>query len=63
MKKTDLRARIFALAAVLGGSVILGGCIEAAIVGGATGVLVGADRRLTEVVLGDERIEITAFNP
>jgi osmotically-inducible protein OsmY len=42
---------------------VLGGCIEAALVGGAaTGVVVGTDRRPAEVVLGDERVEVTALN-
>ncbi len=40
----------------------LAGCIEPVVVGGAavTGVLVGTDRRLADVQLGDERIDWTA---
>jgi len=50
-------------AAVLTAVLTLGGCIEAAIVGGAAGgALVATDRRPSEVVLGDERVEQTASN-
>lgn len=52
--------RAAALAAVV---LTLGGCIEAAIVGGAAGgALMANDRRTSEVVLGDERVENTASN-
>lgn len=57
-----LRRRFLSLGAILGASVMLAGCFEAALLGGAAGVMVGADRRLAEVVLGDERIELTASN-
>ena len=51
------------VAALLGTVVTLGGCIEAAIIGGATGgALMANDRRTAEVVLGDERVENTASN-
>ncbi len=62
MKKTDLRRRSLTLAAatVLSGSIILGGCIEAALIGGAAGELGATPRRPAEVVLGDERVELTA---
>lgn len=57
-----LRRRLLSLGAILGVSIVLSGCFEAALLGGAAGVMVGADRRLAEVVLGDERIELTASN-
>ncbi len=42
---------------------LLAGCLEALVVGGATGAAVVAnDRRAAEVVLGDERVELTASN-
>ena len=63
MKKTNLSTESLALAAVVGAAVLLGGCIEAALVGGAaTGAYIGNDRRPAEVVLGDERVELTAIN-
>lgn len=63
MNKSKLRVRTLAVAAALGSAVILGGCIEAALLGGAaTSVLIGTDRRPAEVVLGDERVEVTANN-
>lgn len=63
MKKKTRFAGCTTLAAALLGAVILGGCIEAAIIGGAaSGVAIGNDRRPAEVVLGDERVEITALN-
>jgi len=49
------------LAAVLAAALVLSGCFGAAFVGGAaTGVLIASDRRTPEVVLGDERVELTA---
>jgi osmotically-inducible protein OsmY len=55
--------RFLSLFAALGATIILGGCIEAALLGGAaTSVMVGTDRRPAEVVLGDERVELTANN-
>jgi osmotically-inducible protein OsmY len=46
-----------ALLAVL----LLQGCVEALVVGGvATGVMIAADRRQSEIVAGDERVELTA---
>ena len=58
------RARGLVRAAALAAAVLtLGGCIEAAIVGGAAGgALMANDRRTAEVVLGDERVEVTANN-
>ena len=48
-----------ALLAVL----LLGGCLEAVVVGGAaTGAFVAADRRQAEVVAGDERVGLTALS-
>ena len=50
-------------AALAAAALVLGGCIEAAIVGGAAGgALMANDRRTSEVVLGDERVENTAGN-
>lgn len=52
-----------ALATVLAAVLTLGGCIEAAIIGGAAGgAMMATDRRPAEVVLGDERVEVTANN-
>ena len=40
---------------------MLGGCVEAVVVGGvAAGAYVAADRRQPEVVAGDERVSLTA---
>lgn len=48
-------------AAALLAVLLLQGCVEAVVVGGiATGVMVAADRRQSEIVAGDERVEITA---
>lgn len=48
-----------ALLAVL----LLEGCVEAVVIGGAaTGAFVAADRRQPEVVAGDERVGITALS-
>jgi osmotically-inducible protein OsmY len=48
---------------MLGVVLLLGGCVPALLVGGATGgALVANDRRPPEVVLGDERVELTANN-
>jgi osmotically-inducible protein OsmY len=61
MTNIELRMRSMVVAAVLGATVVLGGCIEAALIGGAAGgVAIANDRRPPEVVLGDERVEITA---
>ncbi len=63
MQKTEKSVSPLALAAVVSAALLLGGCIEAALVGGAaTGVMIGSDRRPAEVVLGDERVEVTANN-
>ncbi len=63
IKKMGLRLRWLSVFTVLGASIFLGGCIEAALIGGAaTGIALGTDRRPPEVVLGDERVELTAFN-
>lgn len=57
------RRRLFAGAIALASAALLGGCIEAALIGGAaTGASLANDRRPSEVVLGDERVEITAAN-
>ncbi|MCC6474186.1 MAG: BON domain-containing protein [Burkholderiales bacterium] len=53
--------RLCAGAAGLACALFLAGCFEAVVIGGAaTGALVATDRRAAEVVLGDERIELTA---
>jgi len=63
MRGQWLYTRSLTLAVALGGAVVLGGCIEAAIIGGAaTGAAMISDRRPAEVVLGDERVEITAYS-
>jgi len=50
-------------AAALLSVLLLGGCVEAIVVGGvATGVVMAADRRNAEVVAGDERVELTALS-
>ena len=52
-------AALAALLAVL----MLEGCVEAVIVGGAaTGAFVAADRRQPEIVAGDERVGLTALS-
>ncbi len=52
-----------ALLAAAAACVLLSGCFPALVVGGATGAAVVAnDRRAAEVVLGDERVELTASN-
>lgn len=54
---------LFAAIAALGAAIALSGCFGALLVGGATGAAVVAnDRRAGEVVLGDERVELTASN-
>jgi len=50
-----------AAAAALLSAFLLQGCIEAMVVGGATGAFVAADRRQPEVVAGDERVGLTAL--
>jgi osmotically-inducible protein OsmY len=54
--------RCLAAGAALLSVLLLAGCVEAVIVGGATGALVAADRRQAEVVAGDERVGITALS-
>jgi osmotically-inducible protein OsmY len=49
-----------AAAAALLSLFMLQGCVEAVIVGGATGAYVAADRRQAEIVAGDERVGLTA---
>jgi osmotically-inducible protein OsmY len=49
-----------AAAAALLSLFMLEGCVEAVIVGGATGAYVAADRRQAEIVAGDERVGLTA---
>ena len=57
------RARLRAALLLLCSTIALQGCIEAAILGGAAATAVAvSDRRLTEVILGDKRIEYTASN-
>lgn len=47
--------------AALAAALLLQGCIEAMVIGGAaTGVMIAADRRQPEVVAGDERVGLTA---
>jgi len=53
--------RCGAAAAALLSAFLLQGCIEAMVVGGATGAFVAADRRQPEVVAGDERVGLTAL--
>lgn len=48
------------VAACLGASVLLSGCAALLVGGATTGAVVANDRRPGEVVLGDERVEITA---
>ena len=50
-----------AAAAALLSAFLLQGCIEAMVVGGATGAFVAADRRQPEIVAGDERVGLTAL--
>jgi osmotically-inducible protein OsmY len=51
-----------ALIALSAAVILLGGCVGAALVGGAGGAaLIASDRRAPEVVLGDERVELTAI--
>ncbi len=48
-------------AVALAAAMLLQGCIEAMVIGGAaTGVMIAADRRQPEVVAGDERVGLTA---
>lgn len=55
------RLRALTGAAAIAAATSLAGCFEAALVGGAaTGAVIAADRRPGEVVLGDERVELTA---
>ncbi|MFM9971440.1 MAG: BON domain-containing protein [Burkholderiales bacterium] len=63
LKTPPWSGRKFSFAALMACCLVLGGCIEAALIGGAaTSVMVGSDRRPPEVVLGDERVEFTAIN-
>ena len=64
MNRSDLRqGRCIAVGAALVAVLLLGGCIEAVVVGGAaTGAFVAADRRQPEVVAGDERVGIVALS-
>ena len=56
------RSGAAALAALLA-MLMLEGCVEAVIVGGAaTGAFVAADRRQPEIVAGDERVGLTALS-
>src|SRR6185503_14035730 len=50
-----------AAALLLVSSALLQGCVDALIIGGvATGVILAADRRQTEVMFTDQKIEFTA---
>ena len=61
--KNTLSFRCAAVICIVFSLPLITGCIEAAFVGATTtGVLVGNDRRPAEVVLGDERVELTAIN-
>src|SRR5512143_788029 len=52
-----------AAAAALLAALMLEGCVEAVVVGGAaTGAYVAADRRQAEIVAGDERVGLTALS-
>jgi osmotically-inducible protein OsmY len=56
-----MSAKRAALAALLASAAALQGCAEALVIGGvATGVLIAADRRQTEVMFSDQRIEFAA---
>jgi len=61
MKECNSNAWRAAAAAVLA-ALMLQGCFEAVVVGGATGALVAADRRQPEIVAGDERVGLAAGN-
>jgi osmotically-inducible protein OsmY len=55
--------RLFPLACLIAASlVLLSGCAAVMVGGATTGALVANDRRPAEVVLGDERVELTAGN-
>lgn len=55
--------RGIAAGAALLAMLLLEGCVEAVVIGGAaTGAFVAADRRQPEVVAGDERVGITALS-
>ncbi len=57
------RIRLLAFLPAITAVFLLTGCFEALVVGGATGAAVVAnDRRAAEVVLGDERVELTVSN-
>jgi osmotically-inducible protein OsmY len=52
-----------AAALLVAGTVLLQGCIEAALIGAATGTAMAAtDRRQPEVIIGDKRIEYSGSN-
>jgi len=55
--------RLAVVAAVLAAATLLGGC-AAAVIGGAAagGAMVASDRRLSDVIAADERIEWTVLN-
>jgi osmotically-inducible protein OsmY len=59
--RRELR-RLFPLACFAAASLLLSGCAAVVVGGATTGALVANDRRPTEVVLGDERVELTAGN-
>jgi osmotically-inducible protein OsmY len=53
-----MRHRFLIVVSLLAAVTTLAGCIEAALVGGATGVVVATDRRTTGSYIDDEGIEI-----
>ncbi|MSQ71832.1 MAG: BON domain-containing protein [Betaproteobacteria bacterium] len=60
VEKFACHKRIAACVLIVAAACNLTGCIQAAIIGTATGVMVANDRRQPEVVGGDERVEWTA---
>src|SRR6266511_2424456 len=61
MKSGPAARRCAAVALLLVSATALQACVDALIVGGvATGVVLAADRRQTEVMFTDQRIEFTA---
>ncbi len=54
------RLRLLALAALVAATALLTGCAAVVVGGAAAGALVATDRRLPDVMLADERIELQA---
>ena len=59
---TRTRASILAMLLAIAGVPVLSGCAALVVGGATTGAIVANDRRPPEVVLGDERVELTAGN-